>query len=273
MRTKILAQEVIYEKIYTHFITLKNRRSCRALPQLALWLIPAFCGGDASLPWSATAARRPTLCHHARLPRPAEIKKACTAAECRGGQHRTYKRLREDWFRNARLLVVSALFFPAAGVSRGTLCCPDDWFQTAVVRALGVAAGACCHPGCARGDTQARPGALAGLRLGGRDRHLSGFDRRCGGIFLSRCMCDGWPPLASPREVARRPLSHAWNSLAGLAGFLALAAARTGYHCVGSGRGGAAGSVPKSAAGACTKWIRRLLAVVLASAGTSRIDM
>lgn len=181
----------------------------------------------------------------------------------------TYKYARAGCF-DGRLLGLLALFSLPMAYLGGTLVLPDAWFKPLVGGVLLFAAWRMLSPRLARGDTQTRPAPLAGIALsGGAMGFLSGLSGVGGGIFLSPLLLlMGW---ATPRVTSGVAAAFILlNSLAGLAGFLShatLPERDITAWVLAVAAGGWLGAEIGSRRIA-PQWIRRILAVVLAIAGT-----
>jgi len=239
--------------------------------ELALWLIPAFFAGALLY---ATVGHGGASAYLAIMAlagfAPAEMKPIALMLNVVVASIATLKYARAGWF-DARLLGWLALFSLPMAYWGGTLSLPDAWFKPAVGVVLLFAAWRMLAPSLASRDQQARRAPLAGIAASGMAiGFLSGLTGVGGGIFLSPLvLLLGWASTRVTSGVAAAFILL--NSLAGLAGFLsrgdlpqtdalplwALAVAAGGWL------GAEIGSRRIAAV-----WIRKLLALVLAIAGT-----
>ena len=237
---------------------------------LTLWLIPAFFAGAMlyALVGHGGASAYLAIMALAGLA-PAEMKPVALLLNVVVASIGTYKFVRAGCF-DARLLGLFALFSLPLAYLGGTLVLPDGWFKPLVGAVLLFAAWRMLSPRLARGDTQARPAPLAGIAFSGAGiGFLSGLTGVGGGIFISPLLLlMGW---ATPRVTSGVAAAFILlNSLAGLAGFLAhspLPERDITAWAVAVAAGGWIGAEIGSRRIA-PQWIRRLLAVVLAIAGT-----
>jgi uncharacterized membrane protein YfcA len=237
---------------------------------LMLWLIPAFFAGAllyASVGHGGASAYIAIMALAGLAP--AEIKPVALLLNIVVASIGTYKYVRAGCF-DARLLAWFALFSLPMAYWGGTLVLPDAWFKPVVGAVLLFAAWRMLAPQLARNDVAAKTAPLAGIALGGSVMGLmSGLTGVGGGIFLSPLvLMMGWASTRVTSGVAAAFILL--NSLAGLAGHLSHASLPT--HdlsawalavAVGGWIGAEIGSRHLAA-----NWIRRLLAIVLALAGT-----
>lgn len=237
---------------------------------LMLWLVPAFFAGAVlyALVGHGGASAYLAIMALAGFA-PAEMKPVALLLNVVVASIGTYKYVRAGYF-DARLLLLFALFSLPLAYLGGTLVLPEDWFKPLVGGVLLFAAWRMLAPSLARGDIEAKPAPLAGIALsGGTIGFLSGLTGVGGGIFLSPVLLlMGWATTRVTSGVAAAFILL--NSLAGLAGYLAhspLPERDITAWALAVAAGGWIGAEIGSRRIA-PHWIRRLLAVVLAIAGT-----
>lgn len=239
--------------------------------ELALWLIPAFFAGALLY---ATVGHGGASAYLAIMAlagfAPAEMKPIALMLNIVVASIGTYKYVRAGCF-DARLLGWFALFSLPMAYLGGGLSLPDAWFKPVVGAVLLFAAWRMLSPAMAVADSAVKHAPLAGIAVAGAGMGLlSGLTGVGGGIFLSPLvLLLGWASTRATSGVAAAFILL--NSIAGLAGFLthgtlpqpavlpwwALAVAAGGWL------GAEIGSRRIAPA-----WIRKLLALVLAIAGT-----
>lgn len=238
---------------------------------LMLWLIPALFAGAllyASVGHGGASAYIAIMAL-ARLA-PAEIKPVALLLNIVVASIGTYKYARAGCF-DARLLAWFAVFSLPMAYWGGTLVLPDDWFKPMVGAVLLFAAWRMLAPGLARVDTEVKPAPIAGIAISGSVMGLlSGLTGVGGGIFLSPLVLMlGWASTRVTSGVAAAFILL--NSLAGLAGYLSHHAALPDYDLTWWALAVAAGGWIGAEIGSrrlAANWIRRVLALVLAIAGT-----
>lgn len=240
---------------------------------LMLWLIPAFFAGAmlyASVGHGGASAYIAIMALAGLAP--AEIKPVALLLNIVVASIGTYKYVRAGCF-DARLLAWFALFSLPMAYWGGTLVLADAWFKPVVGAVLLFAAWRMLAPQLARNDVAVKPAPLAGIALGGSLMGLmSGLTGVGGGIFLSPLvLMMGWASTRVTSGVAAAFILL--NSLAGLAGHLShasLPAHNLSAWALAVAAGGWIGAEIGSRHLA-SNWIRRVLAVVLAIAGTKLV--
>jgi uncharacterized membrane protein YfcA len=239
--------------------------------ELALWLIPVFFAGAllyASVGHGGASAYLAIMALAGLAP--AEMRPIALMLNVVVATIGTYKYVRAGCF-DARLLGWFAVFSLPLAYVGGSLSLPDAWFKPVVGVVLLFAAWRMLSPAMVVNDTQARRAPFAGIAISGSAMgFLSGLTGVGGGIFLSPLvLLLGWASTRVTSGVAAAFILL--NSLAGLAGFFthgslpqtaalpwwALAVAAGGW--VGAEIGSRRIAPP---------WIRKLLALVLAIAGS-----
>ena len=155
----------------------------------------------------------------------------------------------------------------------GTLSLPDAWFKPVVGAVLLFAAWRMLTPQLARVDTTVKRAPLIGIAVSGSAMGLlSGLTGVGGGIFLSPfVLLMGWASTRVTSGVAAAFILL--NSLAGLAGYMSHASLPE-YDLTWWALAVAAGGWLGAEIGSrrlAANWIRRLLALVLAIAGTKLV--
>lgn len=238
---------------------------------LALWLIPALFAGAllyASVGHGGASAYLAIMALAGMAP--AEMKPIALMLNIVVAGIGTYKYVRAGCF-DARLLGGFALFSLPLAYLGGGLVLPDAWFKPVVGVVLIFAAWRMLSPSMAVADSAVKRAPLAGIAVAGAGMgFLSGLTGVGGGIFLSPLvLLLGWASTRATSGVAAAFILL--NSIAGLAGFLthgtlpqsavlpwwALAVAAGGW--LGAELGSRRIAPP---------WIRKLLALVLAIAGS-----
>ena len=240
---------------------------------LMLWLIPALFAGAllyASVGHGGASAYIAIMALAGLAP--AEIKPIALLLNIVVASIGTYKYVRAGCF-DARLLAWFALFSLPMAYWGGTLMLPDAWFKPVVGAVLLFAAWRMLTPQLARVDTDAARAPLIGIAVSGSVMGLlSGLTGVGGGIFLSPLvLLMGWASTRVTSGVAAAFILL--NSLAGLAGYLSHAALPE-YDLTWWALAVAAGGWFGAEIGSrrlAANWIRRLLAVVLAIAGTKLV--
>ena len=240
---------------------------------LMLWLIPALFAGAmlyASVGHGGASAYIAIMALAGLAP--AEIKPIALLLNIVVASIGTYKYVRAGCF-DARLLAWFALFSLPMAYWGGTLMLPDAWFKPVVGAVLLFAAWRMLTPQLARVDTDAARAPLIGIAVSGSVMGLlSGLTGVGGGIFLSPLvLLMGWASTRVTSGVAAAFILL--NSLAGLAGYLSHASLPE-YDLTWWALAVAAGGWLGAEIGSrrlAANWIRRLLAVVLAIAGTKLV--
>ena len=240
---------------------------------LMLWLIPALFAGAllyASVGHGGASAYIAIMALAGLAP--AEIKPIALLLNIVVASIGTYKYVRAGCF-DARLLAWFALFSLPMAYWGGTLMLPDAWFKPVVGTVLLFAAWRMLTPQLARVDTDAARAPLIGIAVSGSVMGLlSGLTGVGGGIFLSPLvLLMGWASTRVTSGVAAAFILL--NSLAGLAGYLSHASLPE-YDLTWWALAVAAGGWLGAEIGSrrlAANWIRRLLAVVLAIAGTKLV--
>lgn len=235
-----------------------------------LWLIPALFAGAllyASVGHGGASAYIAIMALAGLAP--AEIKPIALLLNIVVASIGTYKYVRAGCF-NARLLGWFALFSLPMAFWGGTLTLPDAWFKPVVGAVLLFAAWRMLMPQLARVDSETKRAPLAGIAISGSLMGLlSGLTGVGGGIFLSPLvLLLGWASTRATSGVAAAFILL--NSIAGLAGYLsrsALPDLDITWWALAVAAGGWLGAEIGSRRLA-THWIRRLLAMVLAIAGS-----
>ena len=238
---------------------------------LMLWLIPALFAGAllyASVGHGGASAYIAIMALAGLGP--AEIKPVALLLNIVVASIGTYKYARAGCF-DARLLAWFAVFSLPMAYWGGTLVLPDAWFKPMVGAVLLFAAWRMLAPGLARVDTEVKPAPIAGIAVSGSVMGLlSGLTGVGGGIFLSPLVLVlGWASTRVTSGVAAAFILL--NSLAGLAGYLSHHAALPDYDLTWWALAVAAGGWIGAEIGSrrlVANWIRRVLALVLAIAGT-----
>ena len=240
---------------------------------LMLWLIPAFFAGAllyASVGHGGASAYIAIMALAGLAP--SEIKPVALLLNIVVASIGTYKYVRAGCF-DARLLAWFALFSLPMAYWGGTLVLPDAWFKPTVGAVLLFAAWRMLAPGLARVEAGVKPAPLAGIALSGSVMGLmSGLTGVGGGIFLSPLvLIMGWASTRVTSGVAAAFILL--NSMAGLAGYLSHASLPQ-YDLTWWALAVAAGGWIGAEIGSrrlASNWIRRLLALVLAIAGTKLV--
>ena len=240
---------------------------------LMLWLIPALFAGAmlyASVGHGGASAYIAIMALAGLAS--AEIKPAALLLNIVVASIGTYKYVRAGCF-DARLLTWFAVFSLPMAYWGGTLVLPDAWFKPTVGLVLLFAAWRMLAPGLARVDAEVKRAPLSGIALSGSVMGLmSGLTGVGGGIFLSPLvLLMGWATTRATSGVAAAFILL--NSLAGLAGYLSHASLPE-YDLTWWALAVAAGGWIGAEIGSrrlAPNWIRRLLAVVLAIAGTKLV--
>ena len=240
---------------------------------LMLWLIPALFAGAllyASVGHGGASAYIAIMALAGLAP--AEIKPIALLLNIVVASIGTYKYVRAGCF-DARLLAWFALFSLPMAYWGGTLMLPDAWFKPVVGAVLLFAAWRMLTPQLARVDTDAARAPLIGIAVSGSVMGLlSGLTGVGGGIFLSPLvLLMGWASTRVTSGVAAAFILL--NSLAGLAGYLSHASLPE-YNLTWWALAVAAGGWLGAEIGSrrlAANWICRLLAVVLAIAGTKLV--
>ena len=237
---------------------------------LMLWLIPALFAGAllyASVGHGGASAYIAIMALAGLAP--AEIKPLALLLNIVVASIGTYKYVRAGCF-DARLLAWFAVFSLPMAYWGGTLMLPDAWFKPVVGAVLLFAAWRMLAPQLARNDAQVKAAPLAGIAVSGSLMGLmSGLTGVGGGIFLSPLvLLMGWASTRVTSGVAAAFILL--NSLAGLAGYLSHASLPE-YDLTWWALAVAAGGWIGAEIGSrrlAANWIRRVLAGVLAIAGT-----
>ena len=237
---------------------------------LMLWLIPALFAGAllyASVGHGGASAYIAIMALAGLAP--AEIKPVALLLNIVVASIGTYKYARAGCF-DTRLLAWFAVFSLPMAYWGGTLVLPDAWFKPVVGAVLLFAAWRMLAPQLARNDVAVKPAPLLGIAVSGSLMGLmSGLTGVGGGIFLSPLvLIMGWASTRVTSGVAAAFILL--NSLAGLAGHLShatLPASNLTLWVIAVATGGWIGAEIGSRRLAAN-WIRRLLALVLAIAGT-----
>ena len=240
---------------------------------LMLWLVPVFFAGAMlyAMVGHGGASAYIAIMALAGLA-PAEIKPVALLLNIVVASIGTYKYVRAGCF-DTRLLAWFALFSLPMAYWGGTLVLPDAWFKPTVGAVLLFAAWRMLAPGLARADADVKPAPLTGIAVSGSLMGLmSGLTGVGGGIFLSPLvLIMGWASTRVTSGVAAAFILL--NSLAGLAGYLSHASLPD-YDLTWWALAVAAGGWIGAEIGSrhlASNWIRRLLAVVLAIAGTKLV--
>ena len=240
---------------------------------LMLWLIPALFAGAllyASVGHGGASAYIAIMALAGLVP--SEIKPIALLLNIVVASIGTYKYVRAGCF-DARLLAWFAVFSLPMAYWGGTLMLPDAWFKPVVGAVLLFAAWRMLAPQLARVDTDAARAPLIGIAVSGSGMGLlSGLTGVGGGIFLSPLvLLMGWASTRVTSGVAAAFILL--NSLAGLAGYSSHAALPD-YDLTWWALAVAAGGWLGAEIGSrrlAPNWIRRVLAVVLAIAGTKLV--
>jgi uncharacterized protein len=239
--------------------------------ELALWLIPAFFAGAllyASVGHGGASAYLAIMALAGLAP--AEMKPIALMLNVVVATIGTYKYVRAGCF-DARLLAWFALFSLPLAYMGGSLSLPDAWFKPVVGVVLLFAAWRMLSPAMSVLDSQVKRAPLAGIAIGGSAMgFLSGLTGVGGGIFLSPLvLLLGWASTRVTSGVAAAFILL--NSLAGLAGFFSHGSlpqtAALPWWALAVAAGGWVGAEIGSRRIA-PSWIRKLLALVLAIAGS-----
>ena len=240
---------------------------------LMLWLIPALFAGAmlyASVGHGGASAYIAIMALAGLAP--AEIKPVALSLNIVVASIGTYKYVRAGCF-DARLLAWFAVFSLPMAYWGGTLVLPDAWFKPAVGAVLLFAAWRMLASGLTRVDAEVKPAPLPAIAASGSVMGLmSGLTGVGGGIFLSPLvLLMGWASTRATSGVAAAFILL--NSLAGLAGYLSHASLPD-YDLTWWALAVAAGGWIGAEIGSrrlAPSWIRRLLAIVLAIAGTKLV--
>ncbi|MFZ0106054.1 MAG: sulfite exporter TauE/SafE family protein [Thiobacillus sp.] len=239
--------------------------------ELALWLIPAFFAGAllyASVGHGGASAYLAIMALAGLAP--AEMRPIALMLNVVVATIGTYKYVRAGCF-DARLLGWFAVFSLPLAYVGGSLSLPDAWFKPVVGVVLLFAAWRMLSPAMVVNDTQARRAPFAGIAISGSAMgFLSGLTGVGGGIFLSPLvLLLGWASTRVTSGVAAAFILL--NSLAGLAGFFTHGSlpqtAALPWWALAVAAGGWVGAEIGSRRIA-PSWIRKLLALVLAIAGS-----
>jgi uncharacterized protein len=239
--------------------------------ELALWLIPAFFAGAllyASVGHGGASAYLAIMALAGLAP--AEMKPIALMLNVVVASIGTWKYVRAGCF-DARLLAWFAVFSLPLAYVGGSLSLPDAWFKPVVGVVLLFAAWRMLSPAMSVRDSQVKRAPLAGIAIsGGAMGFLSGLTGVGGGIFLSPLvLLLGWASTRVTSGVAAAFILL--NSLAGLAGFFSHGSlpqtAALPWWALAVAAGGWLGAEIGSRRIAPT-WIRKLLALVLAIAGS-----
>lgn len=239
--------------------------------ELALWLIPALFAGALLY---ATVGHGGASAYLAIMAlagfAPAEMKPVALMLNVVVASIASYKYLRAGCF-DGRLLAWFAVFSLPMAYLGGGLTLPDAWFRPAVGIVLLFAAWRMLSPRMNVADAATRRAPLAGIAIsGGAMGFLSGLTGVGGGIFLSPLvLLLGWASTRATSGVAAAFILL--NSLAGLAGFLLHAELPSIPALPGWALAVAAGGWIGAEIGSrrlAPGWIRKLLALVLAVAGS-----
>lgn len=239
--------------------------------ELALWLIPAFFAGAllyASVGHGGASAYLAIMALAGLAP--AEMKPIALMLNVVVATIGTYKYVRAGCF-DLRLLAWFAVFSLPLAYVGGSLSLPDAWFKPVVGVVLLFAAWRMLSPAMSVRDSQVKRAPLAGIAVSGSAMgFLSGLTGVGGGIFLSPLvLLLGWASTRVTSGVAAAFILL--NSLAGLAGFLTHGSlpqiAALPWWALAVAVGGWVGAEVGSRRIAPT-WIRKLLALVLAIAGS-----
>lgn len=239
--------------------------------ELALWLIPVFFAGAllyASVGHGGASAYLAIMALAGLAP--AEMRPIALMLNVVVATIGTYKYVRAGCF-DARLLAWFAVFSLPLAYVGGSLSLPDAWFKPVVGVVLLFAAWRMLSPAMVVNDTQARRAPFAGIAISGSAMgFLSGLTGVGGGIFLSPLvLLLGWASTRVTSGVAAAFILL--NSLAGLAGFFTHGSlpqsAALPWWALAVAAGGWVGAEIGSRRIA-PSWIRKLLALVLAIAGS-----
>jgi uncharacterized membrane protein YfcA len=239
--------------------------------ELALWLIPVFFAGAllyASVGHGGASAYLAIMALAGLAP--AEMRPIALMLNVVVATIGTYKYVRAGCF-DARLLGWFAVFSLPLAYVGGSLSLPDAWFKPVVGVVLLFAAWRMLSPAMVVNDTQARRAPFAGIAISGSAMgFLSGLTGVGGGIFLSPLvLLLGWASTRVTSGVAAAFILL--NSLAGLAGFFTHGSlpqtAALPWWALAVAAGGWVGAEIGSRRIA-PSWIRKLLALVLAIAGS-----
>jgi uncharacterized membrane protein YfcA len=239
--------------------------------ELALWLIPVFFAGAllyASVGHGGASAYLAIMALAGLAP--AEMRPIALMLNVVVATIGTYKYVRAGCF-DARLLAWFAVFSLPLAYVGGSLSLPDAWFKPVVGVVLLFAAWRMLSPAMVVNDTQARRAPFAGIAISGSAMgFLSGLTGVGGGIFLSPLvLLLGWASTRVTSGVAAAFILL--NSLAGLAGFFSHGSlpqtAALPWWALAVAAGGWVGAEIGSRRIA-PSWIRKLLALVLAIAGS-----
>jgi len=239
--------------------------------ELALWLIPALFAGAllyATVGHGGASAYLAIMALAGMAP--AEMKPIALMLNVVVAGIGTWKYARAGCF-DARLLAWFAVFSLPLAYWGGSLSLPDAWFKPVVGVVLLFAAWRMLSPSMAVHDSPVKRAPLAGIALsGGAMGFLSGLTGVGGGIFLSPLvLLLGWASTRVTSGVAAAFILL--NSLAGLAGFLSRAelphTEALPLWALAVAAGGWLGAEIGSRRIAPV-WIRKMLALVLAIAGS-----
>ncbi len=239
--------------------------------ELALWLIPAFFAGAllyASVGHGGASAYLAIMALAGLAP--AEMKPIALMLNVVVATIGTYKYVRAGCF-DTRLLAWFAVFSLPLAYVGGGLSLPDAWFKPVVGMVLLFAAWRMLSPAMSVRDSQVKRAPLYGIALSGSAMgFLSGLTGVGGGIFLSPLvLLLGWASTRVTSGVAAAFILL--NSLAGLAGFFTHGSlpqsAALPWWALAVAAGGWVGAEIGSRRIAPV-WIRKLLALVLAIAGS-----
>lgn len=239
--------------------------------ELALWLTPALFAGAvlyASVGHGGASAYLAIMALAGFAP--AEMKPIALLLNVVVASIGTYKYVRAGCF-DGRLLAWFAVFSLPMAYWGGGLSLPDAWFKPAVGLVLLFAAWRMLSPSLAGHDSRGTRAPVAGMAVSGAAMgFLSGLTGVGGGIFLSPLvLLLGWAGTRVTSGVAAAFILL--NSLAGLAGFLGRGdlpqAGTLPFWALAVAAGGWLGAEIGSRRIA-PAWIRKLLALVLAIAGS-----